>query len=121
MPAPLTKIELSAWQEHFDFLLPRKELLRVDEVATALGSEVRTVLRLFDDGQLHGHDINAGTGQRQQIRYRRDSVILFLAKRANYAPADLRQRLLEVISKLPPADIAVLLALIGELLRKKTS
>ena len=63
--------DLTPWQEHLDFLLPRKELLRGDEVARALGCDERTVLRLFDDAQLLGHEINTATGQRQHRRYRR--------------------------------------------------
>jgi hypothetical protein len=119
MSAVAPKIDLAAWQEHFDFLLPRKELLRADEVAKALGCDERTILRHFDEGKLHGHDINAGTGQRQQIRYRRDSVILFLASRANYAPSDLRDRLLEVMAKQPVTDLVLLQQALGELIRRR--
>jgi hypothetical protein len=119
MSAALPKTELSAWQEHFDFLLPRKELLRCDEVARALGCDERTVQRHFDDAELHGHDINAGSGLRAQLRYRRDSVILFLARRANYSPADFRMRLLEVLSKQPPGELVLIQQTISELLRRR--
>lgn len=118
MPAA-PKVDLEAWQEHFDFLLPRKELLRADEIATVLGCDERTILRHYDDANLHGHDINAGAGKRQQLRYRRDSVILFLAGRANYAPADLRLRLTEILAKQSKADLAVLHQTIAELIRRK--
>lgn len=115
------KIDLSSWQEHLDFLLPRKELLRVDEVANAIACDVRTVLRLFDDAQLFGHDINAATQERKQLRYRRSSVLLFLAKRANYQPADLRQRLLEVIATLSLRELVLLHQSLGETIRKRQS
>ena len=115
----LPKIDLCSWQEHFDFLLPRKEMLRADEVASVLGCDKRTVLNHYDDASLHGHDINAGTNLRQQIRYRRDSVILFLARRANYAPGDLHQRLLEVLAKQSPRELAMVHQATAELLRRK--
>lgn len=122
MPAAtLTKIDFAQWQDHLDFLLPRKELLRGDEVAKAVGCDERTVLRLFDDAQLHGHDINAGSGQRQHARYRRSSVILFLAKRANYAPIDLRQRLLEVMATLSLTELVLMHQALGELIKRKQS
>ena len=119
MAATAPNIDLCAWQEHFDFLLPRKELLRCDEVARALGCDERTVQRHFDSAALHGHDINAGTGQRAQLRYRRDSVILFLADRANYSPSDFRVRLLEVMAKQSPHELALIHQAIGEMLRRK--
>jgi hypothetical protein len=110
--------DLTPWQEHLDFLLPRKELLRGDEVAAALGCDERTVARLFDDAQLLGHEFNAATGQRQHRRYRRAGVILLLARRANYAPDVIRVRLLEVAAQLPTADKAALHAALGELMRR---
>jgi AraC-like DNA-binding protein len=113
---PAAQQSTLTWQEHFDFLLPRKEFLRADEVARALGCDERTVQRLFDDGQLFGHDLNTATGQRMHRRYRRTSVILLLAKRANYAPADIVHRLLEVIAQLPTADKALLHQLVARLL-----
>lgn len=120
MPAA-QQINLAQWQEHLDFLLPRKELLRADEVAEALGCDERTILRHFDEARLHGHDINAGRQLRQQIRYRRASVVLFLALRANYAPSDLRLRILEVIATQPLPDLVILHQALGELIRRKQS
>lgn len=119
MAAAVQKIDLAAWQEHFDFLLPRKELLRADEVATALDCDERTILRHFEEGNLLGYDLNAGKGKRQQNRYRRDGVILLLAKRANYAPSDLRERLFEIIAKQPVTDLVLLQQALGELIRRK--
>lgn len=113
------KVDLCSWQEHFDFLLPKKELLRADEVAAVIGCDERTIQRHFDDARIHGHDINAGRGIRQQIRYRRDSVILFLAGRANYSPNDLHQRLIEVLAKQSPRELALVHQATAELLRRK--
>lgn len=108
--------DLSAFQEHFDYLLPRKPFLRADEVAGALNLDDRTVHRMFEDAQLLGHEYNAGSGQRMHRRYRREAVILLLAKTANYAPADLRTRLLEVLGNLPKADKALLYHALGKML-----
>ena len=114
--SPVQPADLATWQEHFDFILPRKPLLRADEVAKALGCDERTVHRLFEDGQLSGHELNAATGQRQHRRYRRDAVILLLAKTANYAPGDLPDRVLEVIANLPLADKARIYHATGKML-----
>ena len=98
LASPVLKpADLAIWQEHLDFLLPKKELLRADEVGKALDCDERTVHRLFDDAQLLGHEINAATGERMHRRYRRAGVILLLARRANYAPTDLRDRFLEIL------------------------
>lgn len=119
MPALAPKpIDLAVWQQHLDFLLPRKELLRADEVATACGLDERTVHRLFDDAQLLGHEFNAAKGQRQHRRYRRAGVILLLARKANYAPPELRERLVEVIVNLPRPEQALLHQTLGQLLSK---
>lgn len=109
-------VDLAAWQDHFDFVLPRKPMLRVDEVAGALNLDERTVHRLFDDAQLMGHEYNAGAGQRMHRRYRREAVILLLAKTANYAPADLRNRYLEALANLPKADQAHIYHALGKML-----
>jgi len=120
MKSAAQNIDLSAWQEHFDFLLPRKELLRADEIAKALNCDERTVLRFAEEGKLHAHDINAGKDRRQQLRYRRDSVVLLLAARANYAPTDLRDRLVEVLAKQAVGDLFALRGVIDELIRRKS-
>jgi len=114
-----TQTDLATWREHLAFSLPKKELLRPDEVALALGCDSRTVLRLFDDASLFGHDINAAGGQRQQMRCRRDSLILFLSRRANYAPADMQAVLTEVIGHLPVSALTALRQIIGEQIQKR--
>jgi hypothetical protein len=115
----LPQPDLAAWRDHFAFLLPNKEFLRSDEVAQVLGCGCRTVLRLFDDASLFGHDINAAGGQRQQMRCRRDSLILFLARRANYAPADMQAKLAKVIGHLPISALTALRQIIGEQIQKR--
>ena len=108
--------DLASLQEHFDFLLPRKPMLRADEVARALNLDERTVHRMFEDAQLFGHEYNAGDRKRMHRRYRRDAVILLLAKTANYAPGDMILRVLEVIANLPQADKARIYHATGKML-----
>jgi len=115
------KIDLAEWQDHLDFLLPRKEFLRAGEIAQAINCDERTILRLFDDARLAGHDINASNQQRQQVRYRRASVILFLAERANYTPSDLRQRLLGIVGTLSLRELVAFHQALGEQIRRKQS
>jgi len=124
MPAAAPKVHLTAWQEHFDFVLPKREMLRAEEIGVAIGVDARTVHRLFETYEngvprLLGHTFNAGSGEREHRRYRRDSVILYLAERANYAPEDLRLRLLEVVGKQSLADLVLMQQAIGELIRRK--
>ncbi|HEY0966953.1 MAG TPA: hypothetical protein VGD88_06160 [Opitutaceae bacterium] len=124
MPTSAPKVNLAAWQEHFDFVLPRREMLRAEEIGAALGVDARTVHRLFETYEngvprLLGHSINAGAGEREHRRYRRDSVILYLAERANYAPEDLRLRLLEVLGKQSLSELVLFQQAVGELIRRK--
>ncbi|HSI10391.1 MAG TPA: hypothetical protein VK961_00040 [Chthoniobacter sp.] len=118
MPAA-PHINLAEWQEHLDFLLPRRELLRADQIAGAIGVDEKTIHRLFDSATLHGHEVNAAKGERQHRRYRRDSVILFLADRANYAPADLRLKLLGILIKQPLSELVLFHQALGEQIRRK--
>lgn len=108
------------WQEQFDFLLPRAEFLKIEAVASAIGCSEQTIHEHIEAGRLVGHDISAGGGRRKHIRVRRDSVILFLAACATYAPADLSRRLIEVLGKQPKADLIQIHAAISELLRRRS-
>lgn len=119
MPPIIKKEEAHQWQEHLNFLLPKKELLRADEVAAAFDCNVVTVWRLYESGTLVGHDINAATGQRQSLRYRRDSVLMFLAQRANYTPEDMLHKMRQVLSKLPTKELLTIQGACSELLRRK--
>lgn len=118
MPSSLQhpQLDFATWQEYFDFLLPRKPMLRADEVGKALNLDERTVHRMFEDAQLLGHEYNAGDRKRMHRRYRRDAVILLLAKTANYAPGDMTIRVLEVIANLPQADKARVYHATGKML-----
>ncbi|HSI08812.1 MAG TPA: hypothetical protein VK985_09475 [Rariglobus sp.] len=112
-------INLAEWQDHFDFLLPRKEMLRPDEVGLALGTDDKTVIRLFESRRLRGHEVNAGKGHRQHRRYRRDFVILYLAETANYGPNDLRLQLLNILINQPVSELLLYRQAVDELIRRK--
>lgn len=110
MPRPASStISSAALQQHFDWLLPRAQTLRVDQVAAAVGLDERTVARAFEGpahdkaGQvvrpwLLGFEINAGAGLRFTRRIPRDAAILWLAACANYTPEDFMERIAEVLA-----------------------
>ncbi len=115
------------WQELFDFLLPRREYLRVGDVAAALNLDPKTIDELFAPNglaaqgpRLHGYQFAArGDGQRPHKRIRRDSVILFLIERANHTPEEWRARILEVLRKLPARELLLVRNAIDQLLAGK--
>ncbi len=121
----LNKLE-PVWQDHLDFLLPRKEYLRGDEAAKALGVDPKTIDHLFGRNCAHkapdlvGFDfVGRGSGQRPHKRVLRDSVLLLVATRANYTPAEFQARLVEVLTKRSLSELITLQGAIGELIRRK--
>ena len=116
------------WQEHLDFLLPRREYLRPGEVAKALNIDLKTIDNLFaHDGRraggsiLKGFDFVArGSGQRPHKRIARFSVLLLLIERSNYTPAEARTRLREVLASLSVRDLVALQGDLADLIRKKS-
>ncbi|MBC8009950.1 MAG: hypothetical protein H7067_07625 [Burkholderiales bacterium] len=125
MSAPKTKITPD-WQEHFDFLLPRREFLRPGEVKKALSLDLKTIDALFAPDMRRSAPVLSGyalppirKGERTHKRIRRDSVILLLIERANTSPEEWRARVLEVLGKFGPHDLAFLHAAIAELIRRK--
>jgi hypothetical protein len=126
-PMAATRTLPPDWQELFDFLLPRREFLRVGDVASALNLDPKTIDELFaQDGtaahgpRLHGYEFTArGDGRRPHKRIRRDSVILFLIERANHTPDEWRARLLEVLRKLPARELLLVRSAIDQLLAAK--
>jgi hypothetical protein len=125
MPAALQRKSdaalLTEFQEHFDYLLPRKPMLRADEIATATSLDQRTVIRLMEKGDLHGHEFNAGKDERTHRRYLRDSVILHLAKTATYTPADIVRGIVEVLSHRSLAELVTIQQHLAALIRRKQS
>ncbi len=123
--APHQEQLLGVWRDHLDALLPRRPLLRADEIASAVGVNQRTIHRLFETydlsglAALPGHSINSGTGKRAHRRYRRDGVILWLADTANYTPQDMRHRLISVMARQTLADLVLLQQALGEIINKR--
>jgi hypothetical protein len=116
--AGAAKVSLQDWTNSLGYLLPKKEFLRSDEVARALSCDLKTVLRHFETGALRAINIATKQDGRQELRYERSGVILFIANRANYSPEDLKYRLVEILKKQSPADLRSLQAVIVELLRR---
>ena len=109
------------WQEHLDFLLPKREHLFPAEVAAALRVDVKTVEAWFEASTLTGYTLPpaSGTAQRAHKRIRRDSVLLLLVARANSTPDEWRPRLLEIFTKLGARDLDWAAAAITELRKRK--
>lgn len=82
----------------YDFLIPtRKALMRMDEVASAIGRSLSFVRALIDEGRLEAHRDSA-KGDRLTNLVTRRSVILYLAGTGNYDPAFIVMRV-EVVMK----------------------
>jgi len=112
---------LAEYQESFDFLLPRKPMLRADEIARATSLDERTVIRLMEKGALHGHEFNAAGDARKHRRYRRDSVILMLAKTATYTPEDLINAYVDALTSLSLRQLLAIQQHLNALIRRKQS
>lgn len=124
MPAVVEQLDLALWQEHLDGRLPGRPMLRPDEVALFLGTDPKTVARIFakdvaDAAPLMGITINAGRDKREHRRILRDSAILYWASKANYTPDEFRARIVEVLANCSARDLALIQAALGELLRRK--
>lgn len=115
------------WQEHFDFLLPKREYLRPAEVAAVLHVDLKTIDAWFaHDGRsaapvLSGYTLPEGAGQgaRTHKRIRRAAVILLLVQRANTSPEEWRARLLEVFHTLGPRDLDWAITALTDLRKRK--
>lgn len=134
VPSTVKTPDLRTWQQHLDFLLPRKPTLRTDEIAAAVGVDKRTVERAFDgpaidpvSGRpvrpwLFGFSINAGAGQRFTKRIPRECAILWLAHCANYDdPSQFLNALTEVAASRSLPELVILQQRIGELIRRAQS
>lgn len=129
--ASATHVDLAAWSEHLGSLLPRTPTLRADQIANAVGLNVRTVLRAFDgparDARgrlvrpwLLGFQFNAGTGQRMTRRISRDAAVLWIAHSSNYpSPADFLQAIADVLANRTTAELTLMQQRIGELLQRR--
>jgi hypothetical protein len=125
MTTTAAKPDLALWQEHLDYRLPRRAMLRPDEIGLFLGVDQKTVARIFGKKEvklapdLMGIEFNGGSDERQHRRILRDSAILFYAAKANYTPDEFRARIVEVLSNCSLRDLVLIQHALGELLRRK--
>lgn len=74
---------------HLPFAIPAKEWFLPREAGEVLGLSERTILELYDQGQLSGHHHNAGTGKRDSKRIHRTWLITYATRTADYDDAGL--------------------------------
>lgn len=86
LPDSIRSLEIT--KEHFGEIVAGDRLMTPAEVGTVLRCHGKTVVRLFEQGDLSGVQLNAGTGERATRRVLRGSVCLLLLKTASYTPAD---------------------------------
>lgn len=101
---------LAAEQGEFDFLMPfseRRSLLNAKEVALCIGREVDFVYSLIEDAQLEAHGIP--DRKRTEYRITRRSVLLYLARTANYEPKYHLDRMLKCVDAMTPAEFEALI------------
>ena len=123
----LTAADRALWEPALGLVFPRKPMLRPDEVATALGVDLRTVARLFEvDGRdlakrpwLMGIEFNARDGERMSRRIPRDAAILFWAASANYTPAELLSLLLDVLDARTDAELLAVISRAQAILKRR--
>jgi hypothetical protein len=98
-PPTLDRHQLAAVERgEYDFLIPtRKPIMRMDEVASAIGRSIAFVRALIDDSRLEAHRDSA-KGDRPTNLVTRRSVVLYLAETANYDPTYVVMRI-EVVMK----------------------
>ena len=82
-----SEAELFAAQRTFDFLMPyKKALLTTPEVGKVIGRAQDYVRELIDQGRLESH-ADSAFGQQKSNMVTRRSVLVYLARTAQYDPA----------------------------------
>lgn len=96
-------------QTSFDFItgISHRELMRVDEVCARLGVERDYVYDLIASGDLETHRKQGR--ERSSFLVTRRSVLAWLAKSADYVPADFVATLVELAGKLNQRERAELI------------
>lgn len=89
---------------HLPFAIPAKEWFLPREAAQVLGLSERTILELYDQGQLSGHHHNAGAGRRDTKRIHRTWLVAYAVKTADYEAPDLLEAFAACAPRLSPAD-----------------
>lgn len=88
---------------HLPFAIPAKEWFAPREAAGLLGLSERTILDLYDQGQLSGHHHNAGAGRRDTKRIHRAWLVAYAVRTADYEDASLIEALAACAPRLSPA------------------
>lgn len=97
--------EIENAQIEFDFLMPfsdRRTLLSVQEVCACIGRGDTFVYEQVQNGNFEAHGTLAD--QKQRLRITRRSVLLWLARTAQYEPQYFMDRLLNMIDALTSAQ-----------------
>lgn len=89
---------------HLPFSIPAKEWFLPREAGAVLGLSERTILELYDQGQISGHHHNAGTGQRDTKRIHRTWLISYAIRTADYENADLLEAFIACAPRFSPTD-----------------
>ena len=84
---------------HFAAGISGKVWFRPDEVATAIGFSTSFVFKLIDQGLLPAHRHQAGTGAKGRWRIHRDALVIYLARTADYEPADFVESLGDLLAR----------------------
>lgn len=97
--------------DRFEALLPPGQVwFTPAQAAAVLGRTAQFVRNLIEDGRLPGHlfesrPVNSRHG-RTYFFVHRDALLLYLMETATYLPEDFLDRLLEVVRRRPPGELA---------------
>jgi len=76
---------IGAGQLQFDWLLGERQFWSLKSAAGLLGLSDSFLEKLWDQGQIAGHEFNAGRGERLTKRIPRAFVVALLVRSANYS------------------------------------
>lgn len=106
-----TDREIESAQRNFDFLMPyRKATLNTQEVGDVIGREQDYVRKLIEDGRLEAHTDSA-FGERKSSRVTRRSILVYLARTAQYDPAQFIDSFKDLLATLTPDQLTKLIVL----------
>ncbi len=94
-----TKMSENLEKAHFAAGISGKDWFRPDEVASAIGFSTSFVFKLIDQGILPAHRHNAATGAKARWRVHRDALVIYLARTADYEPADFVESLGDLVCR----------------------
>jgi hypothetical protein len=118
MPAPTQKkrftatdAEFALAQRHFDFLMPyKKALYTVPETAKAIGREQDFVRELIAEGRLEAH-ADSAFGARKSNLVTRRSILVYLARTAQYDPADFIESFADLLAGMTAEQLSKLVVM----------